>query len=251
MIDKNGLKSKISEYKNNVYEKQGFTKTQIKSDLKKIFNQFQVDTSNFLLVNIGIRSGISFSTYIDSITELIYKKELAKSQKTSENLNSNNKDAQTQQNEDESDKESTKNKHFFISTQELKTWSESAIKPNLINKMLQTGFSLEEINSPNSANFYNFSSNGTESALNITQNIPLIDRMVEFYKATKQALEKGQSLEDVINNKDNQEMSDDEQSKEDNEQENSQGQAPDDSNSEEKDSLSREEELEDVMELGR
>ena len=154
MFDNNNLKTAIRDYQKKVLKDQNFSLEQIKYDLKKLFEKHNVNASDFQLISIDSNHKASTGTYIHSLTHTIYKAQMAKKQKSSEEQN-NDKENQSHENDDNKDSKPFKGKKFIVSIQELKSWNESELKPKLTEKMLQAGFTHEELNATSSAN-YNF-----------------------------------------------------------------------------------------------
>lgn len=201
MINKNGLKSAITAYENTING--GVSKDKIKADLKNIFAEYHVDTTKFHAMSVDSNSDISLTSYIDKLTEKIYKKVQEKNQNSADQKESNEQNSEDSH--DNKDKKDSEPKEITISNRELLQWSEDEIKPQLTNKLLKAGLTIEELNSPDSSNFaYNGSKGSTQ--LNVTENIPLIDRFVEMFKMLKRALESGKNFEDALQEMNNEGM---------------------------------------------
>ena len=206
MINKNGLQSAIKAYQDNINS--DISKDKIKSDLKNIFTEYNVDASNFLTVSLDSNSGTSITNYIDKLSDAIYKKAQKKNQTTADKTETDEEKAESSKNDNKEEQKQSEPKKITVSDHELLQWSEDEIKPQLTNKMLAAGFTIEEINSPDSSKFTYDGNNGS-TKLNITENIPLIDRMVEMFKMLKRALESGKNIEDALREMNNEGMEQD------------------------------------------
>ena len=198
MLDKNGLKKAISDYEKNVYKKLDLTRSQIKSDLKNLFAKFYVDASNFFTFNKDGNSGSSVSTYLDSLSNTIYKKQLAKKQKESEKQNDKNDNKENQSQEDENDEENKKQKRsFIVSHKELKSWTDSEMKPNLTRKFLQAGYTIEELNKPDNKPIF-LNADGKKIDLQVPAGT-YIDRRVEAFKKIREYVLEQEKKQDEKN----------------------------------------------------
>lgn len=250
MFDNNNLKTAIRDYQKKVLKDQNFSLEQIKYDLKKLFEKHNVNASDLQLFSIDSNHKASTGTYIDSLTHTIYKAQMAKKQKSSEEQN-NDKENQSHENDDNKDSKPFKGKKFIVSIQELKSWNESELKPKLTEKMLQAGFTHEELNATSSANYNFIDTNGMDTNLNISKNIPVIDQVVEMVKFLKQALESGQSLEEIVNNKANhQQIDQDSQLSEEDEPESDNQELDEANNEPEEDDQLSDEDLEEIEKYG-
>lgn len=194
MINKTGLKTAIKAYENKINGE--ISKDKIKTDLKNIFAEHQVDSTNFYTISLDANSGASITNYIDRLADKIYKKSQKKNQTTAEKNETDEKNAEDSY-DDNTDKNPSKPKEITISNRELLQWSEDEIKPQLTNKLLKAGFTMEELNSPDDSKVtYNGIKGSTQ--FNVAENTPLIDRFVETFKMLKRALESGKNIEDAL-----------------------------------------------------
>lgn len=192
-VNKAGLKNAVLAYKNKSHE--GFSKDKIKTDLKAFFSEYNVNASNFLTISPAPDSGLSISTYLDKLSDVIYKKE---QMKLKAHENPKNKKEHDKPNQNPEETERKHKKPFSISSKELINWNDNEIKPKLIEKMLGAGYTIEELNAPSYTPISLTVPSGTNLDVNITPGKSLIDRQTEFVRKIKHALEHSQTLEEVF-----------------------------------------------------
>lgn len=123
--------------------------SEIKSGLKKIFDEYGVNDSNFNLIGIAV-SGSSMgvtnknvSTYIDLISRKIVKKNTKE-----QNLSDEDKRKKQEEQKDQEIQEKGVKFKFSVSSEDVKNLSSKELAQQMINKMILQGVTEEDLNRP-------------------------------------------------------------------------------------------------------
>ena len=123
--------------------------SEIKNGLKKIFEEYGVNDSNFNLIGIAV-SGSSMgvtnknvSTYIDKIS-----RKIVKNNSKEQNLSEEDKRKKQEEKEQQETQEKGAKFKFSVSSEDVRNLSSKELAQKMINKMILQGVTEEDLNRP-------------------------------------------------------------------------------------------------------